>query len=71
MAESMTYKMFTLHDGQSEKLTVELHAFMEGIEWEGGSAGITIWLEVRPGDVIVRGSDGSINVRPKEMETTT
>ena len=53
-------KEFTLHDGEDEDKTVELHEFIENcgdavLEWEGSSDGIelTLNVHVNVGDTIV------------------
>jgi hypothetical protein len=60
---------FVLHDGEDDKKTEELHKFMEGVDWEGDGAGITILWRVEPGDTIVRGADGSVRVVKKGSGT--
>lgn len=64
-------KAFTLHDGEDEDKTDNLHTFLQestygqGHEWEGDGAGITIMQRVTPGDVILVHDDTSIRVLRK------
>jgi hypothetical protein len=64
-------KRFTLHDGEDEKKTQELHDFLQApresgllADWEGNPGGITMWIDARPGDEISRSPDGNfISIR--------
>ena len=49
------FRVFVLHDGEDAERTKDLHKFMEGVDWEGESDGIVVWLHVMPGDIIRRG----------------
>jgi hypothetical protein len=68
----ITFDQFNLHDGEDDKKTVELHTFLDPMvdkkqifEWEGHESGITIVLDVRPGDTIQRSEDGWLRVVPR------
>ena len=56
---------FTLHDGEDDSKTEELHKFLEGVEWEGDESGVEIILRVSVGDTIIIRGDGSIRVEKK------
>lgn len=60
----MTRSEFLLHDGEDEEKNDALHALLEGVDWEGNGAGITISLYAGPGDTItvVRYPDGRMLV---------
>lgn len=66
---TIKHERFMLHDGESDAKTVELHDFMLPLidqkqiyEWEGSDSGITITIDVQPGDVIQRSDDGWVRV---------
>lgn len=56
----MTSNTFVLHDGSSEEKTAELHAFLDGVDWEGGPDGLEVDrppLHVDVGETMVREGD--------------
>lgn len=68
-------KEFTLHDGEDEEKTDELHKFLESMgdnvfDWDGDESGISLMINVRVniGDTILYDeSDGTVTIRRKQQ----
>lgn len=65
-------KAFTLHDGEDDDKTEELHKIMaeKVLDWEGDNSGITVWIAVAAGDTMLFGDDGSFRVLSKKLPVT-
>lgn len=67
-------RAFTLHDGEDDKKTEELHQFLDPLtsldqnDWDSGNHGITLILNINMGDTIILREDGSVRVIPKTTE---
>ena len=69
MAVTDQTRSFTLHDGEDEKKTDELHAFLHPLcntetphDFEGHNSGLYITLSVSVGDTIELGEGGWVRV---------
>lgn len=68
---------FTLHDGEDEKKTEELHKFIEDAkvagadihDWEGENSGVNIWISVAIGDTMIYDEHGAFTIKKKGTPT--